>query len=243
MHKQIKSKKTWSAKLLVLGIIAVSNASPAWGGNMIFGGVLPGGGLIQKNIISMREAKYEDMVPQRTDFSCGAAAIATILKYAYNQEITEDEVIEGLMKVSDLETVRQKGFSLLDMKRYSESIGMRARGYKVESSTLDKIRIPIIVLIDYKGYKHFVVVKKATPDQVYVADPALGNRIIKRQDFDASWNGIVFALIGQGFDRNTVLLQPKEAVTARSLGNNTFKPLTDAELFDYGFIRADLLSF
>jgi uncharacterized protein len=205
-----------------------------------FGGMLPGGGNIRKNIVSMRDMKFVDMVPQKTDFSCGAAALATILKYSYNQEITENDVIDGLMKVSDIELVRQKGFSLLDIKNYTQSIGMRGRGYNVNPDTLEKIHIPTIVLLNYKGYKHFVVLKKATEDKAYIADPALGNRIMTRKEFDADWNGIVFAVVGQGFDRESVLLKPKEALTARTLVDN-YRPLSDAELFDYGFVRSDML--
>ncbi len=213
---------------------------PALAADIRFGNVLPGGGVIHKNLISMRELKFIDMVPQHTDFSCGAAALATILKYAYNQDLTEENVIEGLLKVSDQELVRQKGFSLLDIKNYTQSIGMRGRGYNVTPAALERVHIPTIVLLNYKGYKHFVVLKKATADKVYIADPALGNRVMKREDFDADWNGIIFAVVGQGFDRESILLKPKEPITARKLVDN-FHPLTDAELFDYGFVRSDML--
>ncbi len=215
---------------------------PTRAAEVLFGGVLPGGGLYKRDIISLKEQKFVGMVPQRTDFSCGAAALATILKYAYNKQITEDEVIAGLMQVSDPEVVRVKGFSLLDIKLYIQSIGMRGRGYSVKPEALNNIHIPTIVLLNYKGYKHFVVLKKATAEKVYIADPALGNRIMPRDEFDAGWNGIVFAVVGQGYERDTSLLKPKEALTARS-HVDTFSPLTDAELFDYGFIRADMLSF
>lgn len=214
--------------------------SPALAADIQFGNVLPGGGVVHRNLTSMRDLKFVNMVPQHTDFSCGAAALATILKYSYNKDITEENVIEGLMKVSDVELVRQKGFSLLDMKNYTQSIGMRGRGYNVTPETLEKVHIPTIVLLNYKGYKHFVVLKKATAEKVYIADPALGNRIMKRDEFDANWNGIIFAVVGQGFDRESILLKPKEALTARNL-TDTFHPLSDAELFDYGFIRSDML--
>ncbi len=49
---------------------------------------------------------------------------------------------------------------MLDMKRYVESIGMRARGYRVAPETLSEIRIPVVVLLDIRGYKHFVVMQK-----------------------------------------------------------------------------------
>ncbi|OIQ91137.1 lactococcin-G-processing and transport ATP-binding protein LagD [mine drainage metagenome] len=231
-------------KTLIFSILITfglsTQISQALAADISFGGVIPGGGVIHKNILSMRELKYVDMVPQHTDFSCGAAALATILKYAYNQNITEDNVIEGLLKVSDVDVVRQKGFSLLDIKKYTQSIGMRGRGYNVKPGTLEKIHIPTIVLLNYKGYKHFVVLKKASADKAYIADPALGNRIMNRSEFDADWNGIVFAVVGQGFDRESPLLKPNEAVTARNLVD-TYRPLTDAELFDYGFVRSDML--
>ncbi|MDI1361763.1 C39 family peptidase [Methylotenera sp.] len=234
-HHQI-NKYILIAATLIAGLECTSVVAA----DIQFGGTLPGGGNIRKNIASMRDLKFVDMVQQKTDFSCGAAALATILKYSYNQAITENDVIDGLMKVSDIELVRQKGFSLLDIKNYTQSIGMRGRGYNVNPDTLEKIHIPTIVLLNYKGYKHFVVLKKATEDKAYIADPALGNRIMTRKEFDADWNGIVFAVVGQGFDRESILLKPKEALSARALVDN-YHPLSDAELFDYGFVRSDML--
>jgi len=228
------------AMLQISATISPVLMQPAIAADIGFGGVVPGMGVIQKNMLSMRELKFTDMVPQHTDFSCGAAALATILNYAYKKELTEEDVIEGLLKVSDPEIVRQKGFSLLDIKNYTQSIGFRGRGYNVTPETLEKVTIPTIVLLNYKGYKHFVVLKKSTAEKAYIADPALGNRIMKRSEFDANWNGIVFAVIGQDFDRESILLKPKEQLTARTL-TDSFHPLTDAELFDFGFVRSDML--
>lgn len=206
---------------------------------MGLGGVIPGAGVINKNLSSMRELRYVDMVPQKTDFSCGAAALATILNYAYGRRLTEEEVISGLLEVSDAAEVREKGFSLLDMKNYVQKQGLRARGYSMAPEMLEQVRIPIIVLLDIRGYKHFVVVKKTTPDRVYIADPALGNRILDMKNFVAGWNRVAFAVIGQGFQRDTVLLRPKEALTARRIVD-TWRPLMDAQLIEFGFSGAEL---
>lgn len=245
MQFDMKHKNIWQfAAVIAINLsclIFPFLRSTAVAADIRFGNILPGGGVIHKNIISMRDLKFVDMVPQRTDFSCGAAALATILNYAYNKTLTEDQVIEGLLAVSDQELVRKQGFSLLDIKNYIQSIGMRGRGYNVQQTTLDKINIPTIVLLNYKGYKHFVVLKKTVGDKAYISDPALGNRVMTRAEFNSSWNGIVFAVIGQGFDRESVLLKPKDGLTARSLVDN-FHPLTDAELFDYGFVRSDMLA-
>ena len=92
--------------------------------------------------------------------------------------------------------------------------------------------------MDLKGYKHFVVLKKTENDLVYIADPALGNKIIKKKDFEEQWNGIVFAIIGTGIDRTSPLVDPAPPLTARAL-HNVRAPLTDVELLEFGFKHAD----
>jgi len=153
--------------------------------------------------------------------------------------ITEAEVLRGLFQVSDEEKVRQRGFSLLDLKRYIQKQGMRGRGYRLTAESIEQVKMPTIVLLDIKGYKHFVVFKKATPDAVYLGDPALGNRIMSKEDFVASWNGVIFAVIGEGFNTDTVLLRPSEPLTAQGL-KSVHVLVNEVALLDFGFIHADL---
>jgi predicted double-glycine peptidase len=210
----------------------------AFSAQISFTNVLPGGASINKNLISMRETRFINMVEQKTDFSCGAAALATILNFAYGKNLTESQVIEAMLKVSDTEQVKEKGFSLLDMRNYVQTMGLRARGYEVKPDTLEQILVPLIVLLDIKGYKHFVVLQKTVGDRVYIGDPALGNRVMRKEDFLDGWNGIVFAIIGQGFIRNTVLLNPPEPLTAARMRG--VHAVTNAQLLDFGFRHADL---
>mgnify|MGYP000052719875 CR=1 FL=1 len=160
-----------------------------------FYGLSIGQGLENRDVMSMRARKFTNLVRQQTDFSCGAAALATILKYGYRLDVDESVVLEGMFAVSDLELVQRQGFSLLDIKNYVNGIGMRGRGYKVPIDTLEQIRIPTIVLLDLAGYKHFVVLKKTTEDSVYLADPALGNKVIKKRTFLNSGTGSCLPLL------------------------------------------------
>lgn len=224
--------------LMMLCFLIGAKVDAADAAEMRFGGVIPGA-MISKSIISMREQHYVNMVPQQTDFSCGAAAVATILNYAYNYEFTEHQVIEEMLKVSDPQLVETKGFSLLDIKNFVETLGLRGRGYNISPEVLEQIKIPTIVLLNIRGYKHFVVLKKSTKDKVYIADPALGNRVIDRQDFINGWNNVTFAVVGDGFDRSSILLRPKEPLTARTTVD-TWRPLTDSELAEFGFYRSEL---
>jgi uncharacterized protein len=210
-------------------------------GDVAFSGVLPNGALFNQKVESMQERRYRNLVRQHTDYSCGAAALATILRYAYNLEADEGTVIEGMMGVSDPELVHQRGFSLLDIKRYVESLGMRGRGYRVNEERLRSLRVPGLVLMDVRGFRHFVVLKQVRDDVVDLADPILGNRSIPISEFLESWpSRAVFVVIGSDFNRNTVLLQPGERASARSLYARQ-GPITEAELVDFGFTHADLL--
>ncbi|WPO48811.1 C39 family peptidase [Pseudomonas sp. S1Bt23] len=200
--------------------------------------VLPGGNLVYKQVQSVRERKFADLVEQKTDFSCGAAALATVLRQAYWLDVDEEHVIKGMLATADQNLVRTQGFSMLDMKRYLESIGMRARGYRIPPEKLEAVTIPVVVLMDIRGYKHFVVMQRAQKDWVYVGDPVLGHKRYSHEDFVKGWNGIVFAIVGPGYDKANALRDPPNPLTAKNK-LDTFNPVKDAELMEFGFIQSD----
>ncbi|SDZ49781.1 C39 family peptidase [Pseudomonas sp. NFIX28] len=200
--------------------------------------VLPGANLVYKPVQSIRERKFADLVEQKTDFSCGAAALATVLRQAYWLDVDEELVIKGMLATADQDLVRTQGFSMLDMKRYIESIGMRARGYRIPPEKLEAVTIPVVVLMDIRGYKHFVVMQRAQKDWVYIGDPVLGHKRYSHEDFVKGWNGIVFAIIGPGYDKANALLSPPNPLTAKNQ-LDTFNPVKDAELMEFGFIQSD----
>lgn len=200
--------------------------------------ILPGGGLVFKSVQSMRERRFSNLVQQQTDFSCGAAAMATLLNEAYGWNLGEEQVIEGMLADADPQLVQQMGFSMLDMKRYAESLGLRARGYRLQPAQLAEVKVPAIVLLDVRGYKHFVVMQVSSDEWVYVGDPVLGHKKMPLEEFAQGWNGIVFAVIGPGYNRENALLTPPEPLTARHRLDR-FNPVKDAELMEFGFLQSD----
>lgn len=199
---------------------------------------LPNGALVYKSVVSMRERRFINLVEQKTDFSCGAAALATLLNEAYGWQFSEADVIQGMLAEADLDLVRTQGFSMLDMKRYAQTIGLRARGYRIQPEQLEQVKIPSIVLIDVRGYKHFVVMQTSSDGWVYVGDSVLGHKKMTLEEFAKGWNGIVFAVIGPNYDRDNSLLSPPEPLTAKHKLDR-FKPVPDADLLDFGFIQSD----
>ncbi|MBE2210847.1 MAG: C39 family peptidase [Xanthomonadaceae bacterium] len=226
--------------VILMAMVFMAAALPARADGNQFAGVLPNGPVLTKNVESMQAARYRNLVRQQTDYSCGAASLATILRYAYGLNVDETTVIEGMMGVADPAVVQERGFSLLDIKRYVETLGMRGRGYRVDEERLGTLRVPGLILMDVAGFRHFVVLKRIDDGLVEVGDPILGNRRIPMKEFLEAWpSRAVFVVIGSDFDRNTVLLQPSARPSARALYARQ-GPITDAELLDFGFTHADL---
>lgn len=156
-----------------------------------------GMGLYVKKVRSYREVRMTHVIPQTEDFSCGAAALATLLRYHFGNRLTERQAILGMFEQGDREQIRKVGFSMLEMKRLCEKLSYRADGFKIDLKKLRQVTIPVIALIDTRSYKHFVVIRRVDDRFVYVSDPSFGNRRIPLEDFDASWNRVIFVVTGQ----------------------------------------------
>ena len=155
--------------------------------------VVPGGyGNFTVAVTSMKEGRFRTTIRQQFDFSCGSAALATLLSHHYEDPVTEQQVFKEMYDIGDQEKIKTEGFSLLDMKNYLEARGYTADGYRITLDKLQEIGIPAIVLINNQGYRHFVVVKGLTSEEVLLGDPSLGTRNMRRNEFEGMWNGLVF---------------------------------------------------
>ncbi|ART80283.1 C39 family peptidase [Oceanisphaera avium] len=227
-------------KLILISILLFASCS-TFAAHLNMTGTVPGIGGAGKKVISLAERKFIGVEQQQTDFSCGAASLATILKYSYNIKTNEKWVMDGMLAMSDPELVAQYGFSMLDMKNYVEMLGMEAKGFKVAAENIHQLTIPAIVLLNLKGFHHFVVLKKVDDEgRVYLADPALGNKVIEMEEFLAGWNNVILAVVGSGYDKHSILANPSLPLTARGR-DGRFVPVSDAALMEFGFSHKDLL--
>lgn len=156
-----------------------------------------GGGTYNIGVTSVKESRFNNVIQQQYDYSCGAASIATLLTYHYDRPTDERDAFEMMYEVGDRQAIQQDGFSLLDMKRYLDSIGLRADGFEMSIETLTEIGVPAIALVNIDGYRHFVVVKGVEGGRVLVGDPALGLQIQTVDFFESVWNGIAFLIRDQ----------------------------------------------
>lgn len=174
---------------LVLGFVFNSNAAEVE--------IRVGNTVIKKEVKSVKEKKFDNIVRQTEDFSCGAAALATIMTHYFGQETSEREILNAVFLNSDEETksnIRQNGISLLELKNYAETKGLVATGYRMKVQHLETLDRPGIILIDYRDYKHFVVIEGISKGKVYLADPARGFWICDLDDFEKIWSGVLLAL-------------------------------------------------
>ena len=146
-----------------------------------------GSGDVTMQITSIRQARVAGTVLQQFDFSCGSAAVATLLTHHYNVPISESAVFESMYLNGDQQKIKREGFSLLDMKTFLKSRGFEADGFEQPLDKLLEARVPAIVLINENGYHHFVVVKGLSRDRVLVGDPANGTRAMSRTKFESVW--------------------------------------------------------
>ena len=134
---------------------------------------------------------------QQYDFSCGSAAVATLLTYHYGRPVTEQAVFDQMFRDGDHAKIRAQGFSLLDMQKFLLSRGLRADGFKLPLQKLIEAKLPAIVLISDKGYNHFVVIKGAADGRILLGDPSVGTRAMSLERFHEVWtNKLLFVIHG-----------------------------------------------
>lgn len=147
------------------------------------------------HITSLKEARFRNTIRQKYDFSCGSAAVATLLTYQYGYPVNEQSAFEQMYAHGNRQKIKKEGFSLLDIKEYLQANGFEADGFQVPLEKLQQEHLPAIVLIDEKGYHHFVVIKGMRDGRVLVGDPARGTRSMPLSQFSLLWkNHLVFVI-------------------------------------------------
>jgi predicted double-glycine peptidase len=139
------------------------------------------------SVTSLKEVRFKATMRQQYDFSCGSAAVATLLTYHYGFPVNERMVFEEMYRRGDQRKIRKEGFSLLDMKVFLQSRGFQADGFQLPLEKLEGANLPAIVLLADNGYRHFVVIKGIRDGRVLIGDPSSGTRAMPRSLFESMW--------------------------------------------------------
>ena len=174
------------------------------------------------------EDQFRGIVRQAYDYSCGSAALTTLLNGYVGTQLNEQQTMSGLLRYGEYDRIiERRSFSLLDMKRFVAALGMESGGYRGEFSDLVKQGQPAIVPISYAGFKHFVVYKAYKNGRVYVADPALGNISFDEERFKEVWENNTLFLIN---------VAPQHRQSMLALQETDLRHVEDATVNRYAFV-------
>ena len=157
---------------------------------------------LTKPIRSWTALRENRVVMQRFDYSCGAAALATLLRYYFDENIDERSVLTALraaLSAEDFADREENGLSLLDMRNFAVKMGYQAVGVRLKYANISKLKVPILIHMESDNYKHFVVLKGVRGDRVFLADPSLGNIRVPIERFAQDWTGVALVLGKAGF--------------------------------------------
>jgi predicted double-glycine peptidase len=180
--------------LMLCGAVSVALAPPAPAMDLS----TPGIAQLSVNVKSLRATRCATPTRQQYDFSCGSAALATLMTHHYGTPVSEAAIFERMFLDGDQAKIRREGFSMLDMQRYLARRGFKADGFELPLSKLMEAKLPAIVLLSENGYHHFVVIKGAADGRVLVGDPSSGTRALALERFQALWpSKLLFVIHGQ----------------------------------------------
>jgi predicted double-glycine peptidase len=170
---------------------------------------------------SWKSIRQQNIVMQQYDYSCGAAALATVIRYYWGDPVTEKQFMETILKMlADNEALKDRienGLTMTDLRRAAVKEGYLASIGKRDFVDLMDIKVPVIVRIVQGEFEHFVVFRGVNGDRVYLADPIRGNIRMTATKFIQQWNqgnlrdGVILVVAKRGAKPQTnspLLIQP-----------------------------------
>ncbi|MBI4599212.1 hypothetical protein HY734_03400 [Candidatus Uhrbacteria bacterium] len=139
---------------------------------------------------------FTNIIPQTTEYTCGPAALATLILQKGGAAGDEMAIVELS------QTTEEYGTTLLGLKKAASSLGYDV---KMKRWSLPALKIATLpVLVNDKapdGSAHYSVVVAFTDSTVKLADTKLGNIELDIDDFEKSYTG------------TTLTITPKKTVT------------------------------
>jgi hypothetical protein len=143
---------------------------------------------IKQQVAPLSELKFSNITKQSYDFSCGSAALATLLNSYLGENFSERAVIQGLMEYGSKKKIAERrAFSLLDMKQFVKKLGYDGTGYKADLNDLIELEAPCLLPIEFLGYRHFTILRGFHGNHIFLADPFRGNTSYTISAFEKMW--------------------------------------------------------
>jgi len=167
------------------------------------------GVIFEKPVKTWCDFRDRNIAVQGSDYSCGSAALTTLMRYYFKDSVSEDKVLKQLwnqMSPEDRKDRKKNGFTLLDLQKAAVGMGYQAVGLRPTFRELKELTDngPILIHVVSNGQKHFAILKGVREDRLYLADPTRGNIRLSLEDFSEEWaTGTALVLGKQGFGTPT----------------------------------------
>ncbi len=148
---------------------------------------------------SWKAMRDEGVVRQQYDYSCGAAALATLLRHYYGEAVSEPDVLKQIAAWGPA--------TLSTLSAAATHFGYEARGYALSLEALRQINVPAIVFLHVGNDNHFSVLRSIDAHSVELADPSLGNRIYSTTDFLRLWT----TRLSRDYPGRALIVMPRDA--------------------------------
>ena len=82
--------------------------------------------VFEQHVTSWVTLRRKNVVMQQRDYSCGAASLATLLRYHWGDPVTETQCLITITKMLTLEEMKERiknGLSLTDLRRLAVELG------------------------------------------------------------------------------------------------------------------------
>lgn len=143
-----------------------------------------------RKVENYRDLKRKNIVMQKRDYSCGAAALATVAKYYWGDNVDEEfflAILDHLLTPEEAKDRVENGLAMADLRKAAVEAGYTAVVGKVSFDKLADSKVPVVVGITVEGHDHFVVYRGTDGLYVYMADPIRGNLRIPSHEFIKQW--------------------------------------------------------
>ncbi len=128
-----------------------------------------------------RRGKRVPFVQQLEAADCGAACLAMVLAHL-GRDVNLDEVREAAGVSA------RDGVDAVAIVRAAEWYGLRGRGLSIQDPELVRYLPPGTIL--HWDFNHFVVFDRITKAGIAIVDPAMGPRVIPRENFGKQFTGV-----------------------------------------------------
>ncbi len=122
----------------------------------------------------------ETFTKQYSQFYCGLACLASIIKY-YGGEITQE-------KLQEESGTTLQGTSLLGLYQSAQKLGFEAKGYEADIENLKTIKEPVILHVLKEGnLQHYIICYGYENSKFLIGDPSWGITEYQDDELDAMW--------------------------------------------------------